>query len=572
MSEKPQLIEKSFADAIVMILAAQDLLEQTRRHWASSLRVIARVLDRPLEVIPARYSAVRADLGNLHAVPTGMTVKTLQNHKSNVKSALLWLAKEKGVPEHGAPLNRDWAQLRDKIDDPLVRYRLSSLMRFCSAASVGPAAVDETVIDKLLAYRVVTGKPADKAFRRLLARAWNGCVDSIPGWPSLRLQVPPPRSRIEVDWSEFPEGLRRDIERYLAGLTKIRRARNGQRIRPLKPSTIRTRRAELKAAARMAVKAGVPIATLTSLAALLAPEVAEKVIDAYWRKNGETPAAFTIDLAGHFVAIAREIKCLGEAACVQLEEMAYELDQYRNEGLTEKNRALIRQVYSAGVWARVLELPRLMMIEAYRQRTDSPLRAAVTAQLAVAIVILTVAPVRLANLTAIRIDTNLIRPGGIDENFWLHFPNYDVKNRVKLDFPLDAERTQIITNYIHDFRPRLLRGRNEDWLFPGQRQGAKQKISFSGQITDRIYEATGLRITVHQFRHAAGAIILKHRPGEYELVRQLLGHRSVQTTIRAYIGLEGLMASEIFGQLISEEVRKNSQWPSRWKSGRPKHV
>ena len=30
---------------------------------------------------------------------------------------------------------------------------------------------------------------------------------------------------------------------------------------------------------------------------------------------------------------------------------------------------------------------------------------------------------------------------------------------------------------------------------------------------------------------AAGAIILKKRPGEYELVRQLLGHKNVQTTI-----------------------------------------
>ena len=116
-----------------------------------------------------------------------------------------------------------------------------------------------------------------------------------------------------------------------------------------------------------------------------------------------------------------------------------------------------------------------------------------------------------------------------------------------------------IAEYIHDFRPTLLRGRNEDWLFPGQRQGAKQKIAFSGQITKRIYDATGLRITVHQFRHAAGAIILKHRPGEYELVRQLLGHKNVETTIRAYVGLEGIHASEIFGQLITEEVRKNSK-------------
>src|SRR6202035_812288 len=66
MTEKSGLIETSFADAIAMIAAAKELPEQTRRHWVTSLRQSAKALDRPLEVIPARYSAVRADLINLH--------------------------------------------------------------------------------------------------------------------------------------------------------------------------------------------------------------------------------------------------------------------------------------------------------------------------------------------------------------------------------------------------------------------------------------------------------------------------------------------------------------------------
>jgi hypothetical protein len=76
MSQTPVLIETSFADAIAMILAAEELPEQTRRHWATSLRQISKAFDKPLEVIPARYSAVRADLINLHQVPAGLTAKT----------------------------------------------------------------------------------------------------------------------------------------------------------------------------------------------------------------------------------------------------------------------------------------------------------------------------------------------------------------------------------------------------------------------------------------------------------------------------------------------------------------
>jgi integrase len=59
---------------------------------------------------------------------------------------------------------------------------------------------------------------------------------------------------------------------------------------------------------------------------------------------------------------------------------------------------------------------------------------------------------------------------------------------------------------------------------------------------------------VHQYRHAAAAMILKHRPGEYELVRQLLGHKSVETTRRFYLDLETTAASEIYTDILHRLV------------------
>jgi integrase len=534
MTEEAVLIEKSFADAITMIAAAKELPEHVRQHWPTSLRKIAKALDKPLEVIPARYSAVRADLLHLHHVPAGLTAKTLANHKSNVKSALLYLAREKGIPRYGTPLTPAWQRLIGQIDDGLTRFRLSSFVRFCSANSITPADVDEAVVDRFMDYRAHCGKPANAAFRRLLARAWNANVGKVCCWPARRLIEPPVKSDVEIKLEDFPEGLWADVDHYLAGLTRIRKSRRGQRIRPLKPSTIRTRRAELQATARMAVKAGVPIQKLNSLAALLAPDVAEKVLDAYWKKNGEEPKPFTIDLASRFLGIAEETKCLSATDCERLDEIRHSFEHFRKKGLTEKNIAFLRHVLTPGVWGKVVKLPFALMAEARRHK-HQPVRAAVTAQMAVAIAILSLAPVRLANLTTIRLGDNLTKPGGIDTNYWLAFPDYDVKNRVRLEYPLEECLTKLIDEYVHDFRPSLLRGRNENWLFPGQLKGAKGKISFSGQITERIYEATGLRMTVHQFRHAAGAIILKKRPGEYELVRQLLAHKNVQVTINAYV-------------------------------------
>ena len=326
-------------------------------------------------------------------------------------------------------------------------------------------------------------------------------------------------------------------------------------MRPLKPVTLRTRRAELQGAARMAVKVGVPIENLNSLAALLAPEVAEQVLEAYCKKNGEKPKLYTIDLAGRFLSIARETKCLNEADCERLNEMREVLEEERPEGFTEKNATLIRQVLAPNVWDIVVNLPFRMMAEARRDRARAPVQSAVKAQIAVAIALLTIVPVRIKNLTEIRLGLNLSKPGGPGSDYWLNFPDYDVKNRMKLEYALDEYITPLIDEYVHDFWRTLLRGRNEDYLFPGLRSGAKGKVSFSGQISKRVLKLTGLRITSHQFRHAAGAIILQEQPGNYELVRQILGHRSLSTTIRCYIWLKNVQAHQIYQKIVRKRLK-----------------
>src|SRR5262249_22240483 len=153
-----------------------------------------------------------------------------------------------------------------------------------------------------------------------------------------------------------------------------------------------------------------------------APDVAEMVLDAYWRRNGDEPTQFTIDLSCRFLAIARETKCLDEEGCQRLDDMRRDLESHRRGGLTDKNVTFIRQVLTPGVWGRVVKLPAQMMDNARADRTSASLRAAVTAQLAVAIAILVAAPVRLANLTAIRLGENLIKPNGPDSSYWLVFP------------------------------------------------------------------------------------------------------------------------------------------------------
>jgi integrase len=160
----------------------------------------------------------------------------------------------------------------------------------------------------------------------------------------------------------------------------------------------------------------------------------------------------------------------------------------------------------------------------------------------------------------IRIGENLIRTGGPQTPNRIVFPNYDVKNRVKLDFPLDAELTALIDDYLFNYRPVLVADAKNPWLFPGAGESHKLLTTLSVQITSFIEKSIGLRLTVHQFRHLSAAIILKHQPGNYELVRLLLGHRTVQVTIRNYIGLESTHAGEVYGDLVrSLRMRRSEQ-------------
>ena len=282
------------------------------------------------------------------------------------------------------------------------------------------------------------------------------------------------------------------------------------------------------------MKLGVPIGSLNCLGSLLHPDVVERVIDSYWRKNGDEPKTGTIDLGWKILRMAKQMGCLDQSALDRLDDMRAALEQHRREGLTPKNLQLIRQVLTEGVWSEVVSLPKVLMRQAYLAKDHAPIKAAVTAQLAVAIAIETFAPIRLRNLIGIELGKNLIKPGGLDTPYWLVFPNYDVKNRVDLNFKFDEPLTKIIDEYVHEFRPTLLRGSNANWLFPGESGEPKNGLLFSKQVTERIQKAVGLRITVHQFRHAAAAIYLKHHPGDYEAVRRVVGHRSLTTTIKFY--------------------------------------
>jgi len=58
MTEPMAILEPTFSAAMTAIEDAADLSVGIKRHWVCSLRQIARWLDRPVEVTPARWTAI----------------------------------------------------------------------------------------------------------------------------------------------------------------------------------------------------------------------------------------------------------------------------------------------------------------------------------------------------------------------------------------------------------------------------------------------------------------------------------------------------------------------------------
>src|SRR5262249_9393713 len=147
---------------------------------------------RPVEAMPGQWSLVRGTIEALHHIHLACNPRTLANYRSGVQAALRWYSQETGLPKYGAPLPAEWLVLVKPIRQKTAWKRLSSLVRYCAAQGIAPAAVDDAVLVACFDYRArSTALPFGKGERRQVARAWNACVAAVPGWPARRLSVPP---------------------------------------------------------------------------------------------------------------------------------------------------------------------------------------------------------------------------------------------------------------------------------------------------------------------------------------------------------------------------------------------
>ena len=169
---------------------------------------------------------------------------------------------------------------------------------------------------------------------------------------------------------------------------------------------------------------------------------------------------------------------------------------------------------------------------------------------ALAIAILTNAPIRIENLANINLDQNIVRNGvGAGSRVTLWFPAQAVKNDLEIELPLATSTVRLLDTYLKEVWPVLAQPGCRD-LFPGRSGDKRSKVGFGMAISKTTERELGVRISPHQFRHVAGYLYLTVRPGDYETVRVLLGHKALQTTIQFYAGMEIAAAAKRYDEVV----------------------
>lgn len=311
-------------------------------------------------------------------------------------------------------------------------------------------------------------------------------------------------------------------------------------------------------------------ASVTSVAELLAPAAAKAALDfmLQWIRRRKPQALRTSEVHGSAKLLATIAeRCyrgqLPADTILTLQKMARSRCPVRH-GMSAKNRTLLKLFDDEQFFARFLALPfdvfaRLLKRPVLR-RVD-----AVKLMLAFAVAQSSEAPLRPENQSGVIVGRHVSQrktAGG--KVLAIRVPANEVKNRQDLDFELSGDIVELYEVYMRVARP-LIGADDNPYLYPGPGVGPKYPGSLSLQIARFMEDELGVRLTGQQFRHAVGYLYLKSNPGDYEVVRQLLGHKDINTTMRFYASLDMRTASRKVSTFVAQRREALAPLLRKWR-------
>lgn len=544
----------SLTDVLNAVKSAP-LPDRRRQDLASAVRTVGRLLGRSLDEVAADPRALAIKLKDIPFAAHRLSRGRWNNIRSLFRAALT-LVRPMMPGRSLAPMSPTWAKLFALLLTRSDRARLSRLLRWLSAEGIEPEALTIAHLERFRVelttnclLRNPDGTWAD------LVWGWNRSAARIAEWPKVTIVRVSRRQTYTRPWSAFPASLKADVDGWLGRLAGRDLSDDGP-LRPARPSTLATREYQLRAFASVLVLRGHPPDSVKTLADLVAYDALCDGLKFFYERNGRKSSSGLHGMATMLTSVARHWVGCDEGTIKKIRDLAKRL-AVPTTGLTQKNRERLRQFDDDNAARHLVDLPFRIRAEITRHH-HTGLRPAVRAQAAVAIAILLAAPIRRRNLASIEIGTHLLTVG---RKRHLVFPDDEVKNRIDIEFELPDAVAELIDWYVAEHRPTLMRVPS-DFLFPGAAGGQKSSHTLGLQIIGTVFQATGLKVNAHLFRHIGAKLFLDQVPGAYEVVRRVLGHKKMDTTTNHYAGAETKAATRHFDDVVFG-LRRDTAAPAR---------
>ena len=545
----PTNVSRPTLDDLRALVRSKPMAAHRRRDMLSAINTVARTVDRRPAEILVDVRLLNARLRQVAPVALGIAPARWRNVLSLFRSSLALMGPVmKGRNEF--PMSEAWARLHSKIPVRGDRIKLSRLLRWLSERAIAPEAVTAEELERfrLSLCQEALLKNAEATWANVTL-AWNRAVERVPGWPQILVIREIRRKTYTRPWSAFPSSLKEDVDNWLARCSGTDLAEDGPP-KPLSDGTVEARDYHLRAFASALVHKGCDPQSLTSLAACLTPDRYVLGLLYFRERFGGKSSATAGNMATMLKGVARHWLKADEATLVKMRKIGKKVS-IAYHGLTPKNRERLRPFNDLTNCKKLLSLPFELRKEIERGKLPAHRRKTL-GQVAVAIELLLMAPIRSKNLVSLDLERHLRLAG---RKLMLTIPAQEVKNGVDLDFELPDQSANLIRWYIKSVRETAP---GNSALFPSPNGGCKDKDTLAIQVMETVQRYAGFTINLHLFRHIAALIYLRLHPGGYEVVRRVLGHKSMDTTSNFYAGLEATAAARHFDAEILK-LRNGSQ-------------
>jgi integrase len=558
------LVSPATLQGVIDALALRsDLTDQRRLDLRSSLRTFAKVMGKAPDQVLADIGALNSQIAGMTAHAAGLSAPRWANVKSGLTTALSLTGAKVITGKRRGALAPEWAALLEQVEGRYERARLSRFMSWCTAEGIAPTNVSQVDVDRFvvaLAKESLVERP--KAVHRDLALAWGRCRTTVAGWPDVEIKVPDNSRAYALSESDFSEAFVQDVDAYLHHLAVVDPFEATPR-KAMAPTTLRDVKLRIYQLASALAQSGRNPKTILGLNDLVATEAAKAALRVQHDRNGKRKTGQLANYARTLINAARHWVKASEADIDALRALARSITP-KTGGLTDKNRARLRQFDNQSAVHRLIGLPGLVFDTLPPDGRLSPAQA-LRAQSALAVAILILgAPLRIKNLASLQLGVHVLetRPMGLGGNGGvvagkgtttrhIVLPALEVKNTKDLEFTLPSGLCKYLDTYVRRCLPILMRG-GSTYLFPNTTGGSKTPGSLSVQLKTFLKRETGLIFNSHLSRHLAAKLFLERNAGDYATVQMLLGHKDLQTTMRAYVGLEQGDAIKRYDQMMDD--------------------